>query len=367
MNQLYYGDNLDVLRRYVDDESVNLVYLDPPFNSERSYNVLFAEQDGTRSAAQIRAFEDSWQWDQAAAAAFQEIVEEGGQASLTMQAFRHAIGENDLLAYLSMMAPRLVELRRVLRDSGSLYLHCDPTASHYLKMLLDAVFGPRNFRTEIVWKRSSAHSDTKQGRKIHGHIHDVILFYSKSDDWTWNPVYTPYDQEYVDQFYRHVDESGRRYRLGDLTAAKPGGDTSYEFQGTRPYKGRYWAYSRRTWKSILRKGGYVFPRAAGRHHTSAISTKCPAFRCRTCGRTFDRLGASCRTSRLSDPETRSIVGADCQHQHQYRRRCTRPVLRLWNYDSGGAEARSGVGRNRHYQSGHFVNQAQVDGWLRRQS
>src|SRR5687768_13947443 len=144
-NQLYYGDNLEVLRRYIEDESVDLVYLDPPFKSNQDYNVLFAEQDGSRSSAQIQVFEDTWQWDQVAAAAFQEVVEAGGQVSLAMQAFRHAIGENDLLAYLSMMAPRLIELRRVLKDTGCIYLHCDPTASHYLKMLLDAIFGPTNF------------------------------------------------------------------------------------------------------------------------------------------------------------------------------------------------------------------------------
>ena len=155
-NTLYYGDNLDVLRRHVPDESVDLVYLDPPFKSEQDYNVLFADQDGSRSAAQIRAFEDTWCWDRAAAAAFQEVVEAGGRASLAMQAFRRALGDNDLLAYLSMMAPRLKELHRVLKPTGSIYLHCDPAASHYLKMLMDAVFTPFGFLSEIVWKRTHA-------------------------------------------------------------------------------------------------------------------------------------------------------------------------------------------------------------------
>ena len=141
-NTLYYGDNLDVLRRHIADESVDLIYLDPPFKSDQNYNVLFQEQDGSRSASQIRAFEDTWQWDQAAAAAFQEVVEAGGQVSLAMQAFRTVLGDSDMLAYLSMMAPRLKELHRVLKPTGSIYLHCDPTASHYLKMLMDAVFGP---------------------------------------------------------------------------------------------------------------------------------------------------------------------------------------------------------------------------------
>ena len=147
-NFLYYGDNLDILRRWVGDESVDLVYLDPPFNSNATYNILFKEKSGTGAAAQIKAFGDTWQWDQGAAAAYQEVVEAGGKVSQVMQAFRTFLGTNDMLAYLAMMAPRLVELRRVLKPTGSIYLHCDPTASHYLKMLMDAVFGTQNIRNE---------------------------------------------------------------------------------------------------------------------------------------------------------------------------------------------------------------------------
>jgi DNA modification methylase len=263
-NALYYGDNLDVLRRHVPDGSVDLIYLDPPFNSNQSYNVLFQEHHGERAAAQIQAFEDTWKWDDAAAQAFMDAVEAGGRVADAMRAFRTFLGDSDMLAYLAMMAPRLIELRRVLDDDGSIYLHCDPTASHYLKMLMDSVFGPEHFRSEIVWKRSSAHSDTKQGRKIHGHIHDVILFYTKSDLWTWNPLYTPYDQEYIDGFYKHIEEgTGRRYRLDNLTAARPGGDVSYEFYGTRPYKGRYWAYSRETMEKLRSEGRLYFPKNGG--------------------------------------------------------------------------------------------------------
>jgi DNA modification methylase len=258
---LFYGDNLDVLRRYVDDESVDLVYLDPPFNSNASYNVLFAEQDGSQSAAQIKAFGDTWRWDQEAAAAYEEVVEGGGEVSRTMQAFRTILGESNMLAYLAMMAPRLAELHRAMKSTASLYLHCDPTASHYLKLLLDSVFGPRSFRSEIVWKRSSAHSDTKQGRRIHGHIHDVIFFYTKSNSWTWNPIYTPYDEAYVESKYRHIEpKTGRRYRLDNLTAAKPGGDTSYEWHGRHPYKGRYWAYSQEKMDKFLEEGRIRFPK-----------------------------------------------------------------------------------------------------------
>ena len=255
-NVLYYGDNLHVLRRHIKDESVDLVYLDPPFNSNQSYNVLFAEKDGSDAAAQIEAFEDTWHWDQAAAREFQETVERGGKVSEVLQAFRLFLGTNDMLAYLTMMAPRLVDLRRALKETGSLYLHCDPTASHYLKLLLDAVFGPEHFRSEIIWKRSSAHSDTKQGRVIHGHIHDVLLFYTKSDEWTWNPVYTPYDPDYVEQFYKYVEQgTGRRYRLGDLTgpggAAK--GNPSYEVMGVT----RYWRYSKEKMNALIKAGRII--------------------------------------------------------------------------------------------------------------
>lgn len=257
-NYLFYGDNLDVLRRYLKDGTVDLVYLDPPFNSNQDYNVLFREQDGHRASAQIRAFEDTWRWDEAAAAEYRETVERGGRVSEALQAFRLLLGTNDLLAYLTMMAPRLVELHRVLRANGSLYLHCDPTASHYLKVLLDAVFGPRQFRSEVIWKRSSAHSDTKQGRKIHGHIHDVILFYTKSDEWTWNPVYTPYDESYADEFYRHTEPgTGRRYRLDNLTG--PGGarkgNPRYEVMGVT----RYWRYSKEKMDELIRQGRVVQP------------------------------------------------------------------------------------------------------------
>ena len=255
-NKLYYGDNLDVLRRYIQDQSVDLVYLDPPFKSDQDYNVLFAEQDGSRAAAQIKAFGDMWQWDEASAQAYQEVVEAGGQVSQVLQSFRGFLGDNDMLAYLAMMAPRLVELRRALKPTGSLYLHCDPTASHYLKLLLDAIFGLVNSRAEIVWKRTSAHSDTRQGRRQHGRIHDVLLLYTKSDEWTWNPVYTAYDKEYVEQFYKYIEpETGRRYRLDNLTgpggAAK--GNPQYEVMGVT----RYWRYSKKRMQDLIDEGRII--------------------------------------------------------------------------------------------------------------
>ena len=262
-NTLYYGDNLDVLRRHVADETVDLVYLDPPFKSDQDYNVLFAEQDGSRSHAQIKAFQDTWRWDQAASAAYEEMVEKGPEkVSRTMQAFRMLLSESDMLAYLSMMAPRLVELCRILKTSGSIYLHCDSAASHYLKTLMDSIFRPGNFQNEIIWKRTTAHSDVTQGATHTGRIHDILLYYTKSDTPTFNPQWVPYDQGYIETHYRHVEEStGRRYRKDNLTANKPGGDTSYEWKGVRPYKGRYWAYSKEKMEEFESQGRLVYTKS----------------------------------------------------------------------------------------------------------
>ncbi len=240
-NLLYYGDNLDVLRRHVADESVDLVYLDPPFNSNASYNVLFAERDGTQAAAQIKAFEDTWRWDESAARAYEETVEGGGKVSQAMQAFRTLLGESDMLAYLAMMAPRLVELRRVMKSTASIYLHCDPTASHYLKMLMDAVFGPQYFLNEIIWKRTSAHSSAKR----YGPVHDVILFFARSDTPLWNPQYQPHDPAYLASHYRNRDEHGRAYTLSDLTAAGVRhGSSGQSWKGFDPTaKGNHWKFT----------------------------------------------------------------------------------------------------------------------------
>src|SRR5438094_4106243 len=162
MGTLYYGDNLEILRRHIKDETVDLVYLDPPFNSAQTYNAFFHEKDGTDAASQIQAFEDTWHWNVESEKAYQELVTQPGKVSEVMQAFRTFLGQNDMMAYLAMMAPRLVELRRVLKPTGSLYLHCDPTASHYLKLLCDAVFGPGGFQNEIIWKRSGSHGSAQR-------------------------------------------------------------------------------------------------------------------------------------------------------------------------------------------------------------
>ncbi len=243
-NSLYFGDNLEVLRLYVKDESVDLVYLDPPFKSNQDYNILFAERNGTRSEAQIKAFKDTWRWDREAAAAYREVVEAGGRVSETMQGFRKLLGDNDMLAYLAMMAPRLVELRRVLKPSGSIYLHCDPTASHYLRLLLDAVFGPQNFHNEITWKRAhTVKGNVGQGSKFFGRNTDTIFFYSKTHRYVFNALFGEYSKEYVDQFFRYTDDDGRRYQLVSMTgpggAAK--GNPEYEFMGVT----RHWRYSKK--------------------------------------------------------------------------------------------------------------------------
>jgi site-specific DNA-methyltransferase (adenine-specific) len=259
-NSLYYGDNLDILREYIPSGSVDLVYLDPPFNSNRNYNVLFKNESGQESEAQITAFEDTWHWGADAERTYHDLVTDApDRVSKMIAALRDFVGTNQMMAYLVMMAVRLVELHRVLKPTGSLYLHCDPTASHYLKIVLDTIFDPRNFHSELAWKRSSAHSDTRQGLKDYGHIHDVILFYTKGRIWKWNPVYSDYDASYTNSAYRHIEpETGRRYRLGDLTAAKPGGDTQYEWHGVKPYKGRYWAYSRAKMEQFEKDGRLVY-------------------------------------------------------------------------------------------------------------
>ena len=250
-NALYYGDNLRVLRERLADESVDLIYLDPPFNSNANYNVLFREKTGEESPAQIRAFTDTWEWSSETEWTFQfGIIENPNIPSAVkdlIDAFRGFIGRNTMLGYLVMMAPRLVELRRVLKSSGSIYLHCDPTASHYLKLLMDVVFGPVNFRNEITWQRTESHNTAKR----YGNIADTILFYSKGDDPVWNggvhdysDAESHYSPEQLARF-RHTDDNGRRYRLENLTAPRPDSDSGkFEWRGTTPGPSRGWGYRR---------------------------------------------------------------------------------------------------------------------------
>jgi DNA modification methylase len=254
-NKLFYGDNLKILQKHRDelpDSSVDLVYLDPPFKSNADYNLLFKEKDGTKAASQLKAFGDTWKWDASASAAYYEVVERGPRGvSDALQAFQKLIPDSDMLAYLAMMASRLVELRRVLKNSGTLYLHCDPTASHYLKLLLDAVFGPDNFRNEIVWKRTYAHGSSKR----FGPVHDIILFYTKSDSYKWNRVLQSHNEEYLEDKYRFEDERGR-YRLVVMTG--PGtrkGASGEPWRGYDPTAGgRHWAVPGRAIMALQEEG-----------------------------------------------------------------------------------------------------------------
>jgi site-specific DNA-methyltransferase (adenine-specific) len=255
-NRLYFGDNLDILRRVLPEESIDLIYLDPPFNSNASYNVLFKEKTGEESAAQITAFEDTWHWTRDSANVYQDLVSSGPRkVADLLQSLVAFLGHNDMMAYLVMMAARLVELHRVLKATGSIYLHCDSTASHYLRMLMDAIFGLENYRNEIIWKRTSAHSDAKQGAKHFGRITDTLLFYAKTERSVFNPLYRPYDQKYVDRDYRRVDADGRRYRIDNLQG--PGGakkgNPLYEVMGVS----RYWRYSKVKMEQLIQDGRII--------------------------------------------------------------------------------------------------------------
>lgn len=281
MNKLYFGNNFDWLQ-LLEPESVDLVYLDPPFNSKAQYNLLYETPDNERETAQQTVFKDTWHWEREAEFCYKQCLAAGGNVTSLMKALNSALKRSDTMAYLAMMAARLILIRRVMKPTASLYLHCDPTASHYLKIILDAIFGTVNFRSEISWRRTSAHNDAKQGSRQYGNVRDVILFYTVSDHRTWNWQYTPYTEDYLASEYKHESSLGN-YKETDVTAAKPGGDTSYiwrvkrrrnnpnrwipdfdnehltpksgwEYNGVPPYKGRYWAYSKANLRKFWEKG-----------------------------------------------------------------------------------------------------------------
>jgi site-specific DNA-methyltransferase (adenine-specific) len=262
-NQLFFGDNLEILRSgRIPVGSVDLIYLDPPFNSNATYNILFAEKSGEKSAAQITAFEDTWHWGDEAMAAYDDAMKLGApRLADLLQALRAFLGQNDMMAYLTMMAVRLVELHRVLKPTGSLYLHCDPTASHYIKLLLDAIFSPINFKNEIIWKRSHAHSSAKR----YGPNHDVIFYYTKTSNYIWNTVYQSYDESYTTQHYRHVDENGRRYKHENPTG--PGvrkGLTGQPWHGIDPtVKQRHWVRPPEELDKYDKEGMIFWPKKKG--------------------------------------------------------------------------------------------------------
>lgn len=261
-NALCYGDNLDILRESIASGSIDLIYLDPPFNSSRSYNVLFKNESGKESEAQITAFEDTWHWNQKAEETYHYLITKApDHIARTINALYSSIGTNQMMAYLVMMTVRLLELHRVLKRTGSLYLHCDPTASHYLKIILDTIFGHQNFLSEIVWKRTSAHSSANRP----GPVHDVLLLYAKSDEYIWNQQYQPYDEEYINLFFEHTDPNGRRWRRSDLTGAGTrAGETGKPWRGIDiTAKGRHWAYTPIELDRIDAEGRIHWPQKTG--------------------------------------------------------------------------------------------------------
>lgn len=234
VNQLHYGDNLVRLRgegvdKAIPDEIADLIYLDPPFNSSRNYNLLFKQHKGQDSPAQIMTFEDTWTYSPFLMKEFKSDQRNSELFEL-IDSLHRILGPSEMMAYLLMMAPRLLELHKKLKKTGSLYLHCDPVASHYLKIILDVVFGPVNFKHEIIWKRTSAHSDAK----TLGNSHDVLLFYTKSKEFKYSKQHEPHDPDYVESHYRRVDENGRRFRTDNLTAmGLSGGGYEYEWNGVK--------------------------------------------------------------------------------------------------------------------------------------
>jgi len=258
LNTLFYGDNLDILRRELADESVDLIYLDPPFNSNRSYNVLFKSRSGDDAQAQVEAFDDTWTWSQQAEALYTSMIQGGAPAQVAdaLEAMRRLLGDNDVLAYLVMMAARLVELHRVLKPTGSLYLHCDPTASHYLKIVLDAIFGPERFINEVVWVRTGAKGS--QMNRLPSN-HDVILSYGKSAAAVWSEVMVPYDLDNLDAAtdakYSQLDPDGRRYQLTSLLHPEQGmrPNLDYEVMGVR----RTWRWSKDRMEKAIADGRVV--------------------------------------------------------------------------------------------------------------
>lgn len=261
-NTLFYGDNLDILRDYIPDESVDLVYLDPPFNSNRNYNVLFKDESGKESEAQITAFEDTWHWNAVAEQTYNHLVTEtGGEIGTMIGALRSFIGTNQMMAYLVMMAARLVELHRVLKPTGSLYLHCDPTASHYLKIILDTIFGPLTFRNEITWLRHNARSTTGRWPRVH----DILLFYTKSDTFTFYPLQVQADEERLPHTLI-TGADGKKYQTYELTA--PGvtqeGESGKPWRGFNPSAmGRHWANNHGTMDAWDAQGLIHWPKNQG--------------------------------------------------------------------------------------------------------
>jgi len=258
VNKLYFGDNLEVLKG-IPSNSVDLVYLDPPFNSKETYNVLYKSPVG--GDAQVRAFDDTWSWEDGASSALASLSVSDHDIFNVLHSMQRFLGTSDMMAYLAMMSVRLVELRRVLKDGGTLYLHCDPTASHYLKIVLDAVFGSGSYINEINWRRTTAKADYKQGATHFPRVRDIILRYGKGRTVYFDQPFRPYDEAYLTSKYNKVDDTGRRYRLDNLTgpggAAK--GNAHFELMGVV----RHWRYSRENMDRLVTEGRIIQTRPGG--------------------------------------------------------------------------------------------------------
>jgi len=306
-NTLYYGDNLDVLRRYVADESVDLVYLDPPFNSNANYNVLFAEKDGSRAAGQIQAFTDTWTWNQESEATYAGLVTAGGKVSDCMQAFRTFLGPCDMLAYLVMMAPRLVELRRAMKPTASIYLHCDPTASHYLKMLMDSVFGAERFMAEVVWRRHNARSTEGRWPRLH----DILLVYGRDQNCVFHRTMAPADAARMPHTLV-TGPDGLKYQSYELTG--PGitkdGESGRGWRGFDPSKmGRHWANAPVVMEEWDRLGLIHWPKDGGFPRRRAPEPFDPQARAVTVGDVWtdiDRINQAAK-ERLGYPTQKPVA------------------------------------------------------------
>jgi adenine specific DNA methylase Mod len=259
MNKLYFGDNLDVLRTKIKDESVDLIYLDPPFNSAANYNVLFRTPSGEDSEAQVEAFRDTWEWGSSARDAYDDVMAANGDVALVLSGLRKWLGENAMMAYIVMMSARLMELRRVLKPDGTIFLHCDPTASHYLKIMLDAIFGHENFRNEIVWRRSGRRSSMS---KIFRRSHDVIFMYSKRDDYLFNMQYEEHDETLLKK-YSQTDARGKYQLVPLMASGTRGGETGRPWRGFDPNErgksGMHWLTTHEKLEAYVAQGLVAFP------------------------------------------------------------------------------------------------------------
>jgi site-specific DNA-methyltransferase (adenine-specific) len=260
MNRLLFGDNLKWLRdrNIFPDSSVDLVYLDPPFNSNANYNVLFKEASGEASQAQFHAFTDTWEWTADVDVTYAEFVDNCPNASVVelVEALKKFLKTSPMMAYLAMMAPRLVELHRVLKPTGSLYLHCDPTASHYLRLMLDSIFGAEYFRNEIIWQRTApkGHAFTR-----YPSTHDTLLYYAKGSSPSWNALYLPHKEELLQSHYNNVEEgTGRRYTLDNCMNPNPNRpNLTYEWHGHV----RVWRWTKEKMQELHDQGRLIYTRS----------------------------------------------------------------------------------------------------------